>query len=237
MSKIKTSVYFLLFPLLATAQTDETPRIQIAGVVYDGDSKISINNLMVINKTTQQGFFAGASGSFAINAGKNDTLIIAATGYQNAVFCFKDSALQTDYFVRIYLKHLQVQLKEVRIIAPRDLDDIQRDIEKLGYKKSDYVIGGADALSSPITFLYSQYSKRERARRHIAQLRNEDKKRELLKELLAKYVANEVINLSDDEFDHFIDYCNVSDAFMQNATQYEFIMFIKRKFEFYRLMK
>lgn len=227
----------LLLPFCIKAQVEETPRIQITGVVYDADNKTSINNLMVINKTTQQGFFAGATGNFTITAGKNDTLIIASSGYQNTVFCFRDSALQTDYFVRIYLKHLQVQLKEVRIIAQRDLEDIQRDIEKLGYKKSDYVIGGVDALNSPITFLYSQFSKRERARRHIAELRNEDMKRGLLKELLVKYVANDVINLSDDEFDHFIDYCNVSDTFMQNATQYEFIMFIKRKFEFYRLMK
>lgn len=227
----------LLLPFCIKAQVEETPRIQITGVVYDADNKTSINNLMVINKTTQQGFFAGATGNFTIAAGKNDTLIIASSGYQNTVFCFRDSALQTDYFVRIYLKHLQVQLKEVRIIAQRDLEDIQRDIEKLGYKKSDYVIGGVDALNSPITFLYSQFSKRERARRHIAELRNEDMKRGLLKELLVKYVANDVINLSDDEFDHFIDYCNVSDTFMQNATQYEFIMFIKRKFEFYRLMK
>ena len=227
----------LFFSLRSLAQVDQAPRVSITGVVYDAENKALISNLMIINKTTQQGFFAGATGNFNVTASKNDTIIIAASGYQNKKICFRDSALKADYFIRIYVERIIVQLKEVKIIASRDLDDIQRDIEKLGYKKSDYMVSGVDAASSPITFLYEQFSKRERSRRHIAELRNEDRKRDLLKELLTKYVANEVINLSDDEFDNFIDYCNVSDEFMKNSTQYEFIMYIKRKYEFYRLMK
>jgi hypothetical protein len=231
-------VILLLFLAFQTiAQVDEAPRVRITGVVYDAENKTLLSNLMIINKTTQQGFFAGATGNFNATASKNDTLIIAASGFQNTKICFKDSALKEDYFIRIYMERLHVQLKEVKIIASRDLEDIQRDIEKLGYKKSDYVSSGIDAFSSPITYLYEQFSKRERSRRHIAELRNEDRKRDLLKELLTKYVANDVINLSDDEFDSFIDYCNVSDEFMKNSTQYEFIMYIKRKYEFYRLMK
>ena len=99
------------------------------------------------------------------------------------------------------------------------------------------MVSGVDAVSSPITFLYQQFSKRERAKRHVAEMRNEDRKRELLKELLAKYVANEVIDLTDTDFDDFIDYCNVSDEFMKYSTQYEFIIYIKRKYEFYRVLK
>ena len=104
-------------------------------------------------------------------------------------------------------------------------------------EKEDYVLSGVDAFSSPITFLYQQFSRRERAKRHVAEMRNEDRKRELLKELLAKYVANEVIDLSDQDFDDFIDYCNVSDEFLKYSTQYEFIMYIKRKYEFYSVLR
>lgn len=219
------------------AQTDEPPRIKVTGIVYDAESKIMIGNLMIINKTTQQGFFAGATGSFNVTVFKNDTIIIGAAGYHNKKICFKDSVLKEEFFVRVYMERLTVQLKEVRIIAPRDLDAIQKDIEKLGYKKSDYMLSGVDAVSSPITFLYEQFSKRERAKRYVAEMRNNDLKRDLLKELLAKYVANDVINLNNTEFDEFIDYCNVSDEFMKNSTQYEFIMYIKRKYEFYQLLK
>lgn len=230
-------LFLLIMQVQLLAQIDEAPHIRITGVVYDIENNALLSNLMIINKSTQQGYFAGATGNFNATVSKNDTLIIAASGYQNKKICFRDSILKEDYFIRVYMERLTVQLKEVKIIASRDLDAIQRDIDKLGYKKSDYMTSGVDAISSPITFLYEQFSKRERSRRHIAELRNEDRKRDLLKELLTKYVANDVINLSDDEFDNFIDYCNVSDEFMKNSTQYEFIMYIKRKYEFYRLMK
>ena len=232
--------YLLLLFLInfkTAAQELQTERIKITGVVYDKESKLMLNNLMIINKTTQQGFFAGATGGFNITVSRTDTIIIGATGYENKKICFKDSSDKSEFFVRVYMDKLNVQLKEVVIIAPRDLDAIQKDIEKLGYRKEDYVLSGVDAFSSPITFLYQQFSKRERAKRHIAELRNEDRKRELLKELLAKYVANEVIDLDNEDFDSFIDYCDVSDEFMKYSTQYEFIMYIKRKYEFYRLLK
>lgn len=228
---------FCFVAIKSFAQTDEPPRIKVTGIVYDAESRMMIGNLMIINKTTQQGFFAGATGSFNVTVYKNDTIIIGAAGYTNEKICFKDSVTKEEFFVRVYMEKLTVQLKEVRIIAPRDLDAIQKDIEKLGYKKSDYMLSGVDAVSSPITFLYEQFSRRERAKRHVAEMRNDDLKRDLLKELLAKYVANEVINLNDNEFDDFIDYCNVSDEFMKNSTQYEFIMYIKRKYEFYQLLK
>jgi len=221
----------------AIAQNDSNQKINITGVVYDKSSNVLLNNLMIINKTTQQGFFAGATGGFSVSVLKNDTIIIGASGYENKKICFKDSVDKNDFFVRIYMERLNVQLKEVVIIAPRDLNAIQQDIEKLGYRKEDYMLSGVDAISSPITFLYQQFSKRERAKRHVAEMRNEDRKRELLKELLAKYVANEVIALSNDDFDDFIDYCNVSDEFMKYSTQYEFIMYIKRKYEFYSVLK
>ncbi|MEO8149917.1 MAG: hypothetical protein ABI723_19920 [Bacteroidia bacterium] len=227
---------FFFKPYNTAAQATQ-PRINITGVVYDRESNMILNNLMIINKTTQQGFFAGATGSFTISLYKNDTLIIGASGFQNKKICFKDSADKPDFFVRIYMERLNVQLKEVVIIAPRDLDAIQQDIEKLGYRKEDYMLSGVDAVSSPITFLYQQFSRRERAKRHVAEMRNEDRKRELLKELLAKYVANDVIDLSDQDFDDFIDYCNVSDEFLKYSSQYEFIIYIKHKYEFYRVLR
>ena len=192
---------------------------------------------MVINRTTQQGFFAGANGQFTVSCQKNDTILIASTGYHTFRICYKDSADKQDFFVRLYMHKLSVQLKEVEIIANRDIESIERDIQKLGYKKSDYMVSGVDAFNSPITFLYQAFSKRERAIRDIAEKRNEDRKRDLLKELLSRYVAYDVIQLNDEEFDDFIKFCNVPDEFMKQSTQYEFILYIKKKYEFYEAIK
>jgi hypothetical protein len=90
-----------------------------------------------------------------------------------------------------------------------------------------------NAFESPITFLYQEFSRRERSKRLVAELRNEDAKRELLRELLHKYVEYEIINLGDESFDDFIDFCAVPDDVIKGLTQYDFLVYVKKKYELY----
>ena len=111
----------------------------------------------------------------------------------------------------------------------RTLKEIEKDIAELGYNERDYRLYGVDALQSPITFLYQAFSKRERSKRKVAELINEERKRDLLKELLHLYVEYDIINLSDEAFDEFIDFVNVPDSTIQGLSQYDFLVYIKRK--------
>jgi hypothetical protein len=126
-------------------------------------------------------------------------------------------------------------LTEVEVFAPRDLEQIQEDIMKLGYNEDDYMISGINAISSPITFLYQQFSKKEQSKRKVAYLENEDRKRALLQELFRLYVDYEIIALNDEQFDDFITYLNVSDEFLINSTQYDFLVFVKDRFRNYKI--
>jgi hypothetical protein len=225
------------FTSLVSAQhVDSLSVINIKGFVYDKQSGIRLSNSMVVNKRTQQGFFTGTS-QFEVKIFSTDTLLIGSQGYTTRQICFNDSVKKGVYEVNIYLDKLSYQAKEVEVFGARDLDKIQQDIEKLGYNKSDYVLSTVDALNSPITFLYQQFSRKERAKRDLAELKNNDLKRALLKELFVKYISADIIDLDPAQFDAFIDYCNVSDEFMKNSTQYEFIMFIKKKYEIYKMMQ
>jgi hypothetical protein len=233
---MKRLLFFLLPGLqcfMAFAQMD-TNLIHVNGRVYDpATSKPDLNNFMIVDMGTQHGFYGKADGSFSIDINKNDTLVIAVIGYDFVKFCFRDSVKKERYDILVRLKKKLVQLPEVRIIAPRDLEAIEKDIQKLGYNKNDYEISGIDALQSPITFLYEEFSRYERLRRHNAQIVNNEKRRNLLKELLSRYVADEIIELSNDEFEHFIDFCNVDETFLKTSSQYDFMVYIKRKFELF----
>lgn len=208
----------------------QNERIKINGKVYDPDNPSVYYSLMIINKTTQHGILGEPDGSFTVYANKKDTIIIGCMGYQTTKITFSDSIFKEEYFVKIPLQKLSITLKQVEIFAPRDLDKILSDIERLGYSKKDYVISGIDAVQSPITFLYQQFSRRERSIRKVAELQNEDRKRELLKELFQKYVDYNIIKLDNEKFDAFIDFCNVSEEFLKYTSQYDFIMYIKYKF-------
>lgn len=234
MTFLKYILFFLLAPAFVMAQ--EIP-VRISGTVYDPENKGSIPNLMVVNKRTQQGYFGYNSGFFEVTAFKADTLIIAATGFTTIKISFRDSVEADSYNVRIPLKKLEVQLKPVEIFTRRDLEEIQKDIETLGYEKSDYMLEGVDAFSSPITALYQSFSRRERNKRMVAEMRNNDRRRALLKELFRKYVDADIIQLSNDEFDDFIDFCGVSESFLKNSTQYDFIMYVKKRFEVFRMVR
>jgi hypothetical protein len=210
--------------------------IRISATVTDLDTKAAVSNLMVVNMRTQEGAYVGSGGKFELNMLKSDTLILASLGFSTMRLSFRDSVLKSVYTLRIFMKRLEFSLKPVDIISPRDLEEIQKDIDKLGYKESDYMIGGVAAFESPITYLYQQFSRRERNKREVAEMRNNDRRRELLKELFRKYVDAEIISLEDEEFDDFIDFCRVSDEFMKSSTQYEFIMYVKKRFELYRMI-
>jgi hypothetical protein len=227
---------FLLINLsICTLQAQDT--ILINGKVIDTlNANPDLTSFMVVNLRTQNGIFGKADGSFSIQIQRKDTLVVAVTGYEFQKFCFRDSAHKTSYDLVVSLKPKLVRLPEVRILAPRDLEAIEKDIQKLGYNKKDYEESGINAIESPITFLYQEFSRFERLRRQNAERVNEDKRRQLLKELLSRYVADDIISLSNIDFDRFVDFCDVSEVFMKRATQYEFMVYIKKRYELFSSM-
>lgn len=216
------------------AQDTSGVRITFSGKVVDAEQPAqALFDLMIVNQNTGQGFFGKTDGTFKTMLNKNDTLMISAGGYEILKFCFRDSSDSENYFLSIPLKKLSVQLPEVNIFSQRELEAIEKDIQKLGYNKRDYELSGVDALQSPITFLYQQFSRKEQLRKHNLEYVNALKRRELLKELLHRYASADIIQLSDDAFDAFIDFAQVPESFMKNSTQYEFMVYVKVKYKFF----
>ena len=177
------SASMLLFS--AVKADSDSVTVSLRGKVYNAaNPEMRLEDLMMINLRT---------------------LLIASTGYESQKVTLRDSVYHQNYYLKIPLVKLNRQLKEVVIFSPRDLQSIYTDIQKLGYNKRDFQLSGVDAVSSPITFLYQQFSALERTKRHNAELRNEDQRRQLLKQLLTNYVAHDIINLNDDEFKDLFD--------------------------------
>ncbi len=226
------SIFFLVitfFALCATAQE----MITINGRVNAGSADRNFYDLMIVNKRTRSGTFGNADGTFSVQALRTDTLMIGSIGHQTISITMSDSVPKDRYEVELRLRPISIQLAEVEILPERTLREIQKDIDQLGYKESDYRISTVNALESPITFLYQEFSRRERSKRLVAELENEDRKRELLKELLTKYVEYDIINLSDEAFDDFIDFLNVPDQVIKGLSQYEFLLYVKKRYELY----
>lgn len=204
--------------------------ITINGQAYDKESKLPLSKLMVINMRTNLGTFADAEGKFYITALQSDTIMLSALGFKLKKICLKDSTSKKSYSITIPLEKLYFTLKEVSVFASRNLNEIQNDIDKLGIKKT-YTTYGLDVIESPITYLYERFSKFGRSKQKVAEWENEDLKRDILKDLFRLYIKHEIIDLTEEEFDAFIKYLNLSDEFIQNASQLELTMAIKGKYE------
>lgn len=227
--------YFVLFHLLLFALLGHncfSQKVKITGVVYHPEDPTF--NLLIVNKTTAAGTFGNSDGTFEITANKTDTILVGSLGYKSEKICMKDSADKPSYHVKLYVKRLTYDLKEFRVFAQRDLDSIQKDIRGLGYDDRDYMLSGIDAINSPLTFLYQQVSKQERMKRRAYEVINEDRRRDLLKELFAKYVSYDIIDLDRTEFEDFVDFMNVTDEQMQRMSQYDFIIYTKQRFKLFR---
>jgi len=218
------------FPFTMLSQKDSTlHQIHLNCAVLDENSQPvavldensqPVSNIIIVNKRTRTGTFGKSNGRFEITCLKSDTLSVTSLGFYSREITFKDSIYKPAYSLTIFLETRVFRVATVEVFAPRDLEKIQDDINKLGYDKRDYITG--DPIHNPITFLYEQFSRRERSKRLVAQLENEDLKRDLLKELFHHYVDYNIIELSDDEFDDFIDFINVSDEFLKSSSQYDF---------------
>lgn len=220
---------FLLWNGLLLAQDQVT----IHGRVITSTDQHTYYDLMIVNKRTRTGAFGNADGTFTVQAARTDTLMIGSIGHHTRMLCLVDSTERAIYDITIRLVPLSYQLAEVEILPERTLQEIQAEIAKLGYKESDYKLTTVNALQSPITALYQEFSRRERSKRLVAELVNEDRKRTILQELLQKYVQYDIINLNPEAFDDFIDFCSVPDDVIKGLTQYEFLVYVKRKYELY----
>ncbi len=185
---------------------------------------------MIINKRSNNGLFADSEGKFSIMAFQSDTLILSAIGFKVKKISFKDSVYKKKYNITIPLEKLFFTLKEVSVFAPRSLNEIQEDIDKLGVKRT-YTTENIDAISSPVTYLYERFSKFARSKQKVAEWENEDLKCDVLKDLFRLYIKHDIIDLSEEEFDAFIKYLQLSDDFIKNASQFELVMAIKGKYE------
>jgi hypothetical protein len=238
----------LLFTLLialslsaadVNAQQDSTKTraqfIKVKGIVVDAIDGQSLATIMAVDRDSGSGTFGDTEGGFVLTMELGDTLLVGAIGYETVLYGIPinyEGKILTKTF---YLRRLLFTLPSVDVIPERELEEIQADIEELGYDKSDYQLSGVDAIASPITFLYQTFSKREASFRLRAELENEDRRKELLKELFQKYVDYDIIELEGDEFDDFIDYCNVSEYFLKNSSQYDFLVHVKRRFAEYKI--
>lgn len=222
-------ILFILTCLSAFVIKGQENNVIISGSITDKTGKNCPGQAVLINQNTSEGIFAGDNCRFTISIGKNDTLLASASGFVVKRLCFRDSVYRTRYFVVIRLDSLRVELSQINVYPHHNLMEIRKEEEQLGKVPSTDTYPDANILS-PVSLLYERFNRLEQSKRKVAELKDEDLKRQVLKDLFHLYIKYDIINLSSSEFDKFIDYCNLSDVAIKNSTDYDLVMYIKYKY-------
>lgn len=227
-------IFFLIvfLPFVSLAQCD---KVFVSGRVVDTLRPQSFYNLMVINRTTGRGIFGQPDGYFSVYVRPNDKIALSTKEYPIYEFTAKpDSNCQCQ--VVAYIEKLPQQVQEVVVKPLKTLEQIKEERKNLVLRETRQVTG-IEALQSPITALYQAFSKKEQNKRWIAEQKYKDDQRQVVKELLRLYVAYEIIEMEEDEFDDFIIFLNADPDFLKTAAEMELVLFIKDKFEHFKLIR
>jgi tyrosyl-tRNA synthetase len=227
--KILFYLCLLLLPALTWAQCEQ---VLVSGKIVDTLRLQNFYNLMVVNKTTGRGVFGQPNGHFSVYASTGDLIALSTKGYPVYQFIVKpDENCQSK--VLAYIERLPQETPEVIVRPLKTLEQIKEERENLALRETRTVTG-VSALQSPITFLYQAFSKKEQNKRWIAEQEFKDDQRRIVQELLRLYVAFDIIELSDSEFDAFITFLNIDEHFIKTATEMELILFIKDKYDHFK---
>ncbi len=215
------------------AQKVDSGRITIRGNAVNSKGIGGLYQVIVINQRTSTGMLAEPNGHFVMGALRTDTILVSASGFGVRKVCFRDSVVRGEYRVTVRLDSVHYSLAEVKVYPTKNLRDVNRERSVLGDVRNTNLNKEA-SIMNPISLLYERFSRLEQSKRKVAVLEDEEARREVLKDLFHIYIRHDIIDLNDGQFEGFIDYCNFTDDFVKNATDYDLVMAIKVRWDMYK---
>lgn len=209
-------------------------QVTVSGTVRDKESGRPLPYAFVIIQRTQNGVFCDQRGKFSMQVQPTDSLLFSITGYQFTKVLLGDSARKSEYNLNVSLILKPVKLRTFEVKAPKTFDQILADLEKAEKSKVHHTTSVGNAIESPITFLYMQFSREGKSIRKISELRAEDAKQALIKELFTRYMLAYIIDLDEKDMDDFIAFSGLTNTYNLFDTEYELVVYVKNRFVDYK---
>jgi uncharacterized protein YbaA (DUF1428 family) len=213
------AILFLLLTLVSFGQR----KFSITGTVFENDSTTTMPYVYLINQTNGNGTITDYNGRFTLIARNNDTVVFSYLGYARKKFPVSMITNLTDSTkkpLKVVMRRMMVDLAPVTAfsykIKQNEIDYMKR------YVKQHAAPRAIDALQSPITALYEQFSHKGRANQKLRDLFEQILIHE---EVEKKFNAEILRQLTEDEFidfEKFRRYCwYVNDQYILSHDGYE----------------
>lgn len=215
--------------------------------------KETLKSVELISIITAHGFtYSDSSGLFKISCELNDSIIFKGVGFETRKVRITDSILSLGYMV-ILLEPKMLVFEETSINAFGTKEEFKKKFLELKINDNSVDLGLTNTgpyqaklqndkfyptvplvALSPISFLYSKFNEKEKAKRKIAELISESK---VIEKKYSRVKVGEWTGLSGEKLTDFILFCNFRNSFLIEASQYEIVKKVGEKLSEYNKLK
>lgn len=234
--QLSGSIGVLFFCLLFLLQHAKAQQVRVSGMIAESDNRTGMPGVTIINKVSRMGTVSNESGRFAIDAMPGDTLEFSILGYYKKNI----NVPTTSMFINVYLTRQVIGLSEVHVIGKGDhTRDSLATREEYGKYFNYHKPGAVDVLktlpSNPITALtYLVPSKTRKRKEHFQEQLVYWEKEKYIDNRYSPELVERMTKLSGDELDSFMLRYRPGYQFLQDATDYDLMLFIKDSYKHYQ---
>lgn len=205
-----TGAYFLknyfriFFCLITLISTRSGAQNLIKGIVTEPDSVTPMPFVYVINSTTGQGQMSDGNGRFTVIAGDKDSVIFSFVGYVRLKIAASKLYKGVYKECTVVMIETAYKLNQI-VVSDFKLKPYEKDYMKRVIQGSKTTV--VNAMESPITALYMQFSQKGREQRKLAKIFEDIFEQE---EVAKKFNAETLRKLTGDDkidFEKFRRYC------------------------------
>ncbi len=214
------STYLLSFLIgLLCVFKSEAQQISLKGTIVSSDSATVMPFAYVINTRTGQGQLSDMNGEFSITANLSDSLLFSFIGYHRLKIPVKKLFIGIDKLCKVIMNETTYKINQV-VVSEFKLKPYERDYMKRVISNSK--IKTINAIESPISALYMEFSKKGKEQKKLAKIFEEI----FIQEEVGKKFNGETLRkLTGDEtidFEKFRKYCYyLSNDFIINTEGYD----------------
>lgn len=227
------NIYFLNGTILAfllccfgfsNAQTVKSDSDTIYGTVFNKTFLTTASGVKVQNIRTYQVVISDVKGHFHIGAHIGDTLLFNSLSYYPNTSIVIDSCKNSRFPCFFFLNPRYIKLETVEIVASKPV--------RKPYDNPDNVKPAS--IMNPLSYIYEHTSSRNKSFKKLKQQMSKDNNAEYLKWRFSNPLIFQITRLTGKQLDFFINYCSFDEDFARNASDYDFLAEVRKKFDEYR---
>ncbi|GAB3644213.1 peptidase associated/transthyretin-like domain-containing protein [Spirosoma arcticum] len=226
----------LLFLLLLTAGWSGRTWAQgkyVIGTVIDQVTNKAVDRATVVNQRTRQRARTNVTGRFFLTVQPGDSLILTSQLYTRTGIRYDGSENPTIAARALPpMPYRVIDLAEVTVTAKR-YEEVKREIEQiLAEPTASRKVTGEQAFDrladgAGVTLLYEMFGKRPKSDRKAYVIMQQDRRHALALERL-RLLIDQATDLKGDDVDRFVDFCELDDEFLLQASDYDLINTIQQ---------